>query len=121
MGLFETVQAGVATAFNAIGNLITVVTYIRKNAETYDPVTGVLTASDTTFTIPKAAIVQFDDKEIDGDIVKTNDCIVLFAGNILTFVPAITDIMTFDGKTWNVKRNLPAPKGLLNKVHVREV
>lgn len=118
-GLRDIVLGAIYTAFGAIDDLKTTVVYIRK-AKTYDPSTGDMVGSDTPYTITNAAVVQFKNKEIDGDIVKTNDCKVLFPGDSLTFDPDLADTMTFNGKTWNIKNNLPAPKGLLNVVHVRE-
>lgn len=126
MGLRGTVLAAVHTAFAAIDDLATAdVLYVRKPT-TYNPVTGTYVGSDSNTTIPKAAIVGFDDKEIDGDVVKTNDRKVLFPGDILGFIPELTDIMQFalpgemSVRTWNIKRNMAAPVGLLNVIHVRE-
>jgi hypothetical protein len=119
MGLRNTLSRAITSAFGIIGDLTTVVTYHTKST-TYNPTTGTYSGSDGSIIIPKAAIVAFDLKEIDNDVVKYNDCKVIFPGDVLGLVPVLTDTLDFNGQSWNLMRNLSAPDGLLNILHVRE-
>lgn len=120
MSLRALLQSAVHTAIEAIGDLSTLITYIDKSDEVYDPATGVLTANDVTYENVLSAVVSFQDDEVDGAIVEKTDRKVIFSSLDLTITPRNQDIIMIDGIEWNIRRILSPVSNVMHVLHIRE-
>ncbi len=110
MGLSNTIQKLVGTAFTTIGDLAEVVDYIHEGQEPdYDTTTGLVAPDPATVTLQvRAMFTAFkkDDKNLPTELVEVGlpgDQVVLVPGVDVTISPTTGDKIVKDDDTWKVK------------------
>lgn len=121
MGLRATIIAAVNTAFNAVGDLIETGTYKSVTGSSYSPATGGVTLTSTDVPLSRTVFYDFEEKEIDGDVVVLHDMqMMLPTADLGAVVPKHEDVFTDSaGKTWEIQRRLTVPGNALTILHVR--
>ena len=106
MGLRETIQSAVVTAFSAVGNIAEDVTYRRKKRDEiiYSEATGSVTEVFEGYPDTSVIFTDYEQKEVDGDNIKSTDKKVLLPGSSIDFEPKQDDqIVKSDGEVWDIK------------------
>lgn len=103
MGLRETIAAGIASGFQALGNVVESVSYLAYSASSsYSPTTGLVTRVETTQAIA-GIFYDYTKREIDGSVIKPHDQKFICQQASFTTTPALQDRLTrSDGKSWEV-------------------
>jgi len=121
VSLRATVRAGVKTAMKSVGDLKSTFTLLHRVMGVYDPITDTTTATTTSTTV-EGLLVGFEQREIDGENVKTDDQRALIDADLLPGIfPEKNDKITIDGVTWNVQRILSPPTYPLWILQIRKV
>lgn len=120
MGLKDDIQTAVDDAFQtSLGDLVENVTYQNAGVPTYDPATGTTNRAEASFTV-LGVFVEFQTKDIDGEVVKPKDKQFLFAAKPVSFVPTVNDrIVQADGTSWEVFMLKDDPAGAHYNCFVR--
>lgn len=110
MGLSNTIQSLVGTAFAAIGDLAETVDYIHEGQEPdYNTTTGQVASDPATVTLPVRAMFKAfkkDDKDLPTELVEVGlpgDQVVLVPGVDVTISPTTGDKIVRIDDTWLVK------------------
>lgn len=121
MGLTHTIQAGVASAFKAIGDLNKTITYKSlTGAVTRDLDAGTVTPVSVDYVIKQSVFVKFKDNEIDAQVSVMTDEKLIFPRQLLPVEPKATDIIVDNtGRTWEVTRRLSDAAAAACVVQVR--
>lgn len=77
-------------------------TFIVKDTETYNPVTGVTTVGESSVVVKGSPPFPYERRYIDGDVVKEGDMETLIAAQDLTITPDEGQRVEFDGEKWHV-------------------
>lgn len=121
MGMRATVAHAVDTAFNAIGDLVEVVTYKSLSSAAYNPTTGAVSRTSADVTLKRTVFIDFEEKEVDNDVATLTDMkLLLPTADLGSIVPKHEDIFTDSkGRTWEVQRLLSVPTDVITILHVR--
>lgn len=120
MGLKETIAAGIASGFQALGNVIETVSYLVYSAtSSYSPTTGLVTRVESTLTVG-GIFYDYSKREIDGIQVKPHDQKFICQQASLSVAPTLQDRLTrTDGKSWEVLQVSQDPAHATWILHVR--
>ncbi len=121
MGLRSTIASAVNGAFNAIGDLVEQVTYKSITGTNYDSATGNVTTTLSTVILKRTVFYDFEQKEVDNDIVVLKDMKFIFpTADLGGLIPKSQDIFTDSlNRTWEVQRLLGVPGDSVTILHVR--
>ena len=100
------------------GQIIT----LSKNTSIYDPITGAVTATQTSQT-GIGAIFDYGNRDIDGELIAAGDKQLLLAVDGLD-IPNISDIVTVSGNQYTIMRvkNIsPAGTSVMYDCNIRGV
>lgn len=112
-----------ASVVRQIGKFGRLVTLRRVTAGTLDTATDTITGAGTTDATVKAVVLDYQQREIDGDMVIRGDKRVLIAAADLDSAPAKSDRIIDGGVTYqieNVEIVGPGDTDLLYKLQVRK-
>ena len=115
--------AGLAsTALKQIAKFGRSVTLRAVTAGTFDTSTGTKTGASTADTVVKAVVTAYKDKQIDGEIIRHGDKMVMIAGSAVTTAPVTNDIVVDGGdyKIVNIETIQPGDTVLIYKLQVRK-
>lgn len=86
-----------ALGFNLASDIVKSCSYIQPTSAAYDPAAGTVTPTNATKSV-SAMILQFSQKEVDGQIVKLGDERVLIQCSDLSgLTPGTDDTITVSG------------------------
>jgi hypothetical protein len=118
MGLGETIQAAVSSAFSAIDDLLVAAVYLERISENYSAETGVPTISSKTHRI-RVVRAKFSVYEITAYAVHPTDLKILINANGLGFTPKPADTVTIATSVYDVVSASQDPAGALWTLHLR--
>jgi hypothetical protein len=96
-------------------------TYVQVNSSSYDPATGTVMNSETTYTDVPMVLASYTSEEIDDDKIVTTDQKAIIAANDLPVVPKVQDrIVLSDGTDYMVMDFNGVPGESLWIVQIRE-
>lgn len=125
MGLKNTIQGLVTTAFDVVGDLKTGVNFHFLISDgTYDPVADTETSTVATVTNVQVIFSNFDFNELDSSVIVETDMKMLVDASKLqgnTFSPTNTATEVVSAKKWNVIKILSPPGNSIYILHVRKV
>lgn len=101
MGLSATISSAVQAAFTALGDIPQSVTYTSKGTSTYNPTTGAVTSTDTTYTV-SMVLESYSSREIDNQIILSTDQKATIPQANLTPTPKVTDTITISSVVWGI-------------------
>lgn len=107
------------TVRNMLTNLGQTVTLTKLSGGTFDGVLGAFTGQSTTDYLVKAVISEYNDKLIDGSMIKVGDKKATLES---TTEPAIDDVISVGGidhKVINVKSYNPSGTVIAYEVQIR--
>lgn len=121
MGLKETVNAGVLTAFKAIGNLNKPMTFKATTGNmTRDLDAGTSVPETVSYTLKFSVFAKWTEAENNKDASTLTTSKLLFPRGILAVVPKASDILVDeDGHIWEIVKNMSDPADALVKLQVR--
>jgi hypothetical protein len=91
----------------------------RTTGKTINPVTGAVTPGTAQTLTAKGAVVEYEDRKIDGTMIQRGDKLVLIDAG---FEPLQTDLVMIDAQPWQIIRIetvRPAAVAVLYKLQVR--
>jgi len=96
-----------------------------ESGGTYDAVTGVTsTGSSVSFEAKVSPPENFEERFIDGDVVRRGDArVMLPATDSVTFAPKAGDEVLLDGVTWSVldvENLVPGDRAAVHVLHLRK-
>ena len=109
-----------ATAEALINHFGAVTTIARTAGATFNPSTGGYTGGSVETLTGKGVRMQFDNSELDGEIVKRGDFRLLFGAS--PGAPQVDDTVTFSGNDYRVMQVLttsPAGTAVMYDIHCR--
>jgi hypothetical protein len=111
VGLSLTIQQGVVSAFNALGDLVKPATYKHlTGVMVRDLDAGTSTPQTVDYALRRTVIVRFKDAEDDKDIILATDAKFLAPATDLPIDPAASDlIVDWKGRTWEIVKNMVDP------------
>jgi deoxyxylulose-5-phosphate synthase len=98
------------------------VTHVKQGTNVYSPSAGTFTAGTETETTVKAVFTDFKLSDIDGELIRKDDKMLLIAASSLSEEPTTADKIKESGIEWTVVAvNIvkPADTALLYKLQVR--
>ena len=96
----EEAAAEIAAVLAEVGKSIV---YTIVSGNDYDPATGeTATGTTSTYSLKSIPPFEYEQKYIDGDIVRAGDMLTGIEGDGLLFTPAPGVLITFDSMTWTV-------------------
>jgi len=119
MSFYTDLQATATRLLIDKGQLIT---YVQRASSAYDPETGQMTNTDTSYTGIPAAVVSFKNAEIDGTMVLKSDRKVLMGAGVVT--PETTGLLQIGGATYaivDVEAITPAGTDVIYKLQARRI
>lgn len=121
MGIKELAQRAAARAIDATGNLASTVVYKSYQSVTTNVSTGIASTVYTSYNV-KAVEVDFETRQVDGQVVQPTDKKFLIATNHLpdSLTPTKNDVIVQGGFSWNIQRYPKDPAGALYQFHVRK-
>lgn len=122
MSLNATLRAGVKTAFKALGDLNSTLTYKSFTGDvTRDIEAGTSVPITNDFTVKLSVFVKFSEKEIDTNVSVLTDSKLLIPGTDMQVAPKASDtvIEVATGRTWEIQRRLDVPGSSVCILHVR--
>jgi hypothetical protein len=122
MALRDVIQTQVKNALSLLGRegLAEKITYTRVTAAAYDPATGVVSPTSTSYASINAVLAGFAMNEKDDSVAVVTDRKALIAYTDLPFEPSDNDwFQTANGDRWEVRKVLGVPGDSLHKLHVR--
>ncbi len=121
MGLRDTIQGAVETAFAALGDVPELCTYTQYGSSSYAATTGVITPSTTAQTSVPVILDAYEMQELDNDRILDTDQKALIASNDLTMTPQVSDTITRpDESVWRVEAVGTDPAGAMWELQVRK-
>lgn len=121
MGLTTALRGAAEAAVVAFGDLTTAATYHSYGTSIYSPTAGTETESGGADTaVEKMLIVDYEYKEIDGEIIKKGDENALIPYNFLTTTPKEADYLTISGTIRQVQGVRYDPAKALWDLQVRK-
>lgn len=93
MGLKDTIKTAVDSAFSAMDDLRTTITF-KRVVESYSATTGSVTNTATTYTITDAIKVRYKQNETQNSTVLPTDSKLIFKQADLAITPDLTDLIT---------------------------
>ena len=126
MGFKSLIDRQVQNAIKLLGTdsdgLADIVSFVKHNGDTYDPVSGTPTPSVTTTTGVECVFTSFTVEEKDDQVIVLTDQKCLIPSlNIPGIEPDEDDeVLDSSGVTWNIRRVLSPPGASLFKLHVRK-
>lgn len=124
MGLISTIEAGIDTAFNAVGDIATSVTLHRKVRNDFDTnvLRPIVADESPDIVIDKVLVTSFTIKELKDRGILPTDQKVLIKGVDLSIIPIPEDDrLTINGKVWQIKRVQALPQNVLFILQVRAI
>jgi len=115
--------AGLAkTALKQIAKFGRSVTLRTVAAGTFDTSTGTVSGASNSDVVVKALVTGYKDKQIDGQIIRHGDKMVMIAGSAVTTPPVSNDIVVDGGdyKIVNIETIQPGDTVLIYKLQVRK-
>jgi len=103
-----------STADRLIKNFGSELTFSRETGESFDPATGTVTSTTTTYTAD-VVWTDFSKDEIDGTLVQRGDARLLVAGE-----PEIDDRVTKDGAEYRIIDTNPLKPGDINVMTIAQ-
>jgi hypothetical protein len=124
MGLRAAIASAVQSAIVATGDIAETITYTAKAAASYNTATGVLTKTDTDYSI-KAVVAPFGAAGLDDrtqiEPEHTGALSVLFASADLTVTPDSSDTITRGGAVHKITQIIFDPAGSTYRLIVRRM
>tara|TARA_R100000734_G_C3281281_1_gene74836 strand:+ start:263 stop:625 length:363 start_codon:yes stop_codon:yes gene_type:complete len=119
MGLRSAIQSATNSAFNALGDIPTSVTYTQVSAGGYNATTGATTETTLELTLT-ALITKYEQENINAGLAQTTDRQMLIPGKDLSITPKPQDRVNFDSRDYEVYKVERDPVTALYKLHIRE-
>ena len=126
MSLTTTIKNAVNVAFDALGDLVSTVTYVSAEhtgtgGGTYNPVTGEIDSdSDTEVTEVEAIIIGYTAREVDGSSIQMGDQRAIIKSSDLSSVtPNEKDEIKIGTDTWHVVSFLKDPANATYEFQIR--
>ena len=119
MSLSATVNAGVAAAFRAVGDMAVEVEYDQVVGGAYDSSTGETTRAATTLTMLGVSR-EVKLSEVNGNVLVT-DTVLIVNGVNLGSAPAIDETVRVDGVGYTLIKVGVVAKGGLYRLFVRRM
>lgn len=112
MGLLETIQSGVASAFAAVADLTELVTFSSTGTATVNVATGDVTRVDDENLVPVLIVPVKESRTID--LAGLSDVEVLVQGSYFTQNPQVGEsFVRSDGSTWELVAVTPVPSNAM--------
>lgn len=120
MGLADVFKDAAEAIIEAFDDIPQTITYVQKGASSYTPATGVTTSSDTEYTTT-AIFDEFEQREIDNNVVRATDKLVYIAANDLEVTPLVDDEITdANSVTWQIVNVKTDPADALWVLQIRK-
>ena len=104
--------------FRQSGDIVIPATLRRSSGGAYDPVTG--STAGTTVDIPCGIVLDsWEQRQIDGDVVRVGDRRAFVRASELGIEPSTDDQLVIGGRTWQVLAVSTDPALVLYELHVR--
>jgi hypothetical protein len=124
MSLRAMIASAVSSAIVATGDIAETITYTAKSTASYDAATGVLSKTDTDYTL-QAIIAPFGAAGLDGktnvEPEHTGALSVLFASDDLAVTPDSSDTITRGGLVYKISQVSFDPAGATNTLIVERM
>lgn len=118
MALKKTVSDLSALAFELIGDLKTPITYTRKGAITYDPITEAETSTDTEVSL-ECVVLSERAVEREASVVTYYDALIMVhASHLEDLVPKETDLVEMKGVVYKVNKVESPPSNPIYKLYL---
>ncbi len=109
MSLKTAIQSAAIAAFTVASSFEKSMAIVKNTGNpTYDPATGIMTATTTSQTF-NALIVNYERDETDGQNVLLTDAKIIFPQSRITGTPITTDTLTIDTVSWDIKNVITDP------------
>lgn len=119
MGLADTLNSLVQTAIKITDDLRTSVDYVQVTLGSYDPITDVVSKTETTTTV---LAILTREKEAENDFIvpdsNTQFCLIA-ALDIPGVVPDVDDYLIIDGQIWEIMGKPTVTGNSLWKLKIR--
>ena len=120
MSLKTAIQSAALAAFTVVASLEKAVTLVHNMGNpTYDPATGVVTATTTSQAF-NAIVTGYDRQEVDGIKVLMTDAKIIFPQSVITGTPVTTDTLTIGSTNWDIKDVTPDPADATWTIQARQ-
>lgn len=119
MSRSQRVLNGVNRAFEAAGDLVVDMQYIRKSEQSYDVDAGAMTSKEEAVPL-KAIIGQYHAREIAG-LIQAGDAHLTVQGEGLNFTPIVGHTIKYGDTTWHIISVEPAMAGDKAALYVIQV
>lgn len=121
MGLKNTLNSAVLTAFKTLDDLNSTLTYKSMTGTVVrDLDAGTSVAGTVDYTLKYSVFVRFKESEVDENVSLLTDSKLLFPTQTLPATPKASDIVTDPaGRTWEITRLLSEPSSSVTVLHVR--
>lgn len=121
MGLKATINNATLTAFKALGDLNTPMTFNSATGQVVrDLDAGITTAVVVTYTLKYSCFVRWTQQENDKDASTLSSSKLIFPRFILPVEPKMSDTLTdAEGRNWEVLKVLHEPSESVGKLQVR--
>lgn len=103
MSLRALVQDAVMAGYGALGDIPESVMYSTKAQTVFNPTTGQVTRPASSYGV-SMVFAQYNNREIDGEMIKPEDMKGLLPAKDLGFEPQIGDTITRNGSVFSVIR-----------------
>ena len=120
MGLLETVQNAADSAIKGAGNLGRIATYVSvTNPTPFDPGVTAVAPTETNSTLNNVIKVDFNQKEIDGQVVLQEDFKLIVSNVALGVTPTKSDYFILESARFRVVGWKTDPADAAYIFHVR--
>lgn len=120
MGLAEIFRDAAETIIEAFDDIPQSIIYTQKGASVYTPGTGTVTSTDTDYTTT-AIFDEFEQREIDNNVVRATDKLAYIASNDLDITPVVDDEITdANSVTWQIINVRSDPADALWVLQIRK-
>ncbi len=120
MGMKEAFQNAAVAAFSAAGNIKTSVTYHSTGTNAYNTSTGAMTETGGQDLSVSVMFTNYEQEEIDGDVILTTDQKALIPTLNLSVTPKITDTIIAGSETWQVQGKKTDPAEAMWEIQLRK-
>lgn len=79
------------------------VTFEVSSSDSYDRTTGLITKTETTYTVTVSPPSPFDERRIDGTIIRRGDLMVILPTSDLSFTPDFDQKVTIGSLEYTVQ------------------
>ena len=97
--LDDVLLPAVKAIISSVGVAMTAATI---TTDTYDPSTGETTQDSTDASFTASPLLQYNLKQIDGELILSGDTKIVIAGQDATFTPIRDMRITFDSVSWKI-------------------